>query len=94
MSHQSQCYKQTPKSNRPRYSQTPGSRVAPQQGLGPGARGRGAASALSALTLCPLTVLWDNIPFRSRRPICQWAALFVVIYSVTASRGPVSRCPP
>lgn len=58
----------------------------------PGARGRVAASALSALALCPLTVLWDNIPFRSRRPICQWAALFVVIYSVTASRGPASHC--
>lgn len=34
---------------------------------------QGCCSVL-ALTPCLLTFLWDNIPFRSRRPICQWAA--------------------
>lgn len=38
-----------------------------------GASGMGRHSALAPM-LCPLTFLWDNIPFRSRRPICQWAA--------------------
>lgn len=33
----------------------------------------GQHSAL-ALTPCLLTFLWDNIPFRSCGPICQWAA--------------------
>ena len=89
-SHQTQCYKPMRKSNQPQHLEDACPAAGARKVRALEARRRGAALAPPP---CPLTVLWDNIPFRSHRPICQRAALFVVMRNTAASRGPCEQLP-